>query len=305
MPLDVRVEDHHKLQFHDSFMIATQQMGSKLRRFVTEKPCSGEGANVADIIGTVNYKRRVERSRTNIDNPPNRTRRWLVYRDPLETGQYFDREDLWRQIDDPTSELMMAHSAAMGRGVDDTILGIDEDGVIESGGLLGPVVEGKRPGGAGVALPAQYKTVHGSAGLTIAKLRAARKKLGLDENQLGVVRPVMAISTAQNDDLLGIVENASANLNMLEQPHIVNGVVTRLLGFDFVNDVNRLPLSGGVRTTVAWLPQNVVLGVWQDIKTDLYNDTHAGNTPYGKIDAVMDCTRKEDLGVHVIECAES
>ncbi len=305
MSFDQLVADHNKLMFGDNFMIATQQMGSKLRAYVTEKDCAGEGAVAADIVGEVKAKRRTERARTNIDNPPNRTRRWLVYRDLIETGQYLDKEDLWRQIDDPQSELLQAHAAAAGRAVDDTILGLDEDGNIDIGGVLGSVVEGKRPGGAGVGLPAKHKTVHGGTGLTIAKLRAARKRLGLDENQMGSIRPVMPITSNQNDDLLGIVEGASSNLNMLEQPHIVDGFVTRLMGFEFINDMNRLPLVGNVRSCPVWLKHQVVLGVWQDLKTDLYNDTHAGNTPYAKVDFSMDCTRKEDLGVHIIECTEA
>jgi hypothetical protein len=51
--------------------------------------------------------------------------------------------------------------------------------------------------------------------------------------------------------------------------------------------------------------ERVKLGIWQDVKPDMWNDTHARNTPYIHVDAYMDATRVEDKGVHVIECTES
>ena len=303
MSFDQRVEAHQRLMYGDNFMLATQQMGSKLRPFVTEKACKGEGATAADIVGEVEYSRRTGRDRTNKENPVPRSRRWLVYRDPIETGQYLDSEDKFREIESPDSETLQAHAAAVGRGFDDTILGIDANGDVDIGGILGPVVEGKRPGGAGVALPAAQTTVHGGVGLTLAKLRAARKRLGLDENDLDRVQPVMAVTPQQMDDLLGIVESASANLNMMDQAQMIEGKVTRLMRINFV-EMNRLPVASSVRSCPIWIKENVILGIWQDIKPDLYNDTHAGNTPYMKVDAVIDATRKQDTGVHVIECSE-
>ena len=304
MPFDTLVEQHHKLTFAANFMLATQYLGPKLRPWVTEQTCAGEGATAADLIDPVNYQRGSGRRRSNIENVPNRRRRWLIYRDPLETGQYLDSVDKFRMIDDPGSELMRVHAAAIGRGIDDTILGLDEDGAVAEGGILGSIVEGKRPGGAGVALPGAQTTVHGAAGLTIAKMRKARKRLGLDENDLDRSTPVMAITTNQHDDLLGIVETASSNLNMLEQPHIIEGKVKRLLGFNFI-ECNRLPKSGTTRSCPVWIKEKVKLGIWQDIKPQMWNDTHARNTPYIHVDAYMDSTRVEDTGVHVIECTES
>ena len=304
MSFDQLVEQHHRMMFRDEFMLATQYRGSKLRRYVTEQPATGEGAVAADIIGQVNYRRGTGRRRTNIENVPKRTRRWLIYRDPIETGQYLDSEDKFRQASDASSRLMNAHVMAIRRGIDDTILGLDENGALSDGGILGAVSEGKRPGNAGTALPSAYKTVHNSQGLTIAKLRAARKKLGLDENDLEFVTPVMAITTNQHDDLLGIVENASATLNMLEQPAVVEGKVKRLMGFEFV-EVNRLPKVSNIRSCPVWIKDKIVLGVWQDIDPDMWNDTHARNTPYIHVDAYMDATRTEDLGVHVIEAQET
>lgn len=302
MSFEQLVQDHHKLQFNDAFMLATQQKGSKLRAHVHHQSCSGEGSVAADVIGESNYQRGTGRRRSNIETPPPRTRRWLTYRDPIEWGMYFDNEDKFRQMGQPDSMLMQSGALAIGRGVDDTILGLNPDGTLDIGGLYGPVTEGKRPEGT-ADFPAANRTVHGGTGLNVSKLRAARRKLGLDENDLDMLTPKMAITTNQHDDLLGIVESASANLNMLEQPQIVEGKVKRLMGFEFI-EINRLLKDGTTRSCPVWLEDHVVLGCWQDVKTDMWNDTHTRNTPYGHVDAYMDATRAKDSGIHLIECAE-
>ena len=50
MPKDILVEAHHKLSFEANVQLATQRHGSKLRPYVTEKPCQGEGAVAANLI---------------------------------------------------------------------------------------------------------------------------------------------------------------------------------------------------------------------------------------------------------------
>lgn len=302
MPKDILVEAHHKLAFDSAVRLALQRNGSKLRAYVTEKPCTGEGAVAANTIGPITAVRRSGRRRSNVQTTAERARRWLVYRDPLEVGDYIDSEDVFRQSGEPTSELIDNGTRAIGRGIDDTILGV-EGGLITEGGIFGTVVTGKRPG-AQLALPTGNVIVHGGTGLTIAKLRRARRALGLSEVDLDRVTPVMAITTNQDDDLLGIVETGTADLNQLEQPQLRDGKVTRLMGFEFVH-TNGLPKNAsGQRWCPVWVPEAIKLGVWQDVKTRLWNDSSADNTPYWKIDVFMDCARVEDAMVQVVECVE-
>lgn len=303
MAYDQLVSPAFKLEFQAEMALAIQQNESKLKPTVRHKPCDGEASAASDLVNALQYRRRTGTNRSNFENPASFTRRWLMLRDPIESGQYLDTENKYRQMGDHSSELMQAHAASVNRGIDDIILGLDENGAITDGGLLGSVVEGKRPGASPVALPSEYQTVHGGTGLTIAKLRAARKKLAKDDNDLDRLELYMAVDPEQMDDLLGIVEGASANLNMMDQPQLKDGKVTRLMRFNFI-EINRLPIVSSVRYCPAWTKNNVVLGIWQDIKSDLYNDTHAGNTPYMRVDAVMDCTRAQDKAVHIIQCTE-
>lgn len=303
MSFDTRVEAHHQLGLSNAVQLALQQMGSKLRPFITEKPASGEAIPATDLIEAVVAQRGNGRRRSNIENPVARSRRWLVYREPIETGQYLDKEDKFRSAMDPTSEIVQAHTSAMGRGIDDLILGIDNVGAVTEGGIFGAVGEGKR-NTATSTLPAANITVHGGTGLTLAKLRKARKTLALGEVDMDRTRLVMAITASQADDLLGVVEATSSSLNAFDQAQLVDGKVSRLLGFDFVH-INRLPLSGTTRSCPVWVPDMIKLGVWQDVQSNIWNDTAARNTPYMHIDAYMDCARAQDGGVHVIECTEA
>lgn len=304
MPKDLLVEAHHKLSFEANVQLATQRYGSKLRKYVTEKPCSGEGAVAANLIDPIDYVEDGGRRRSNISVTANRRRRWLIYRDPIAVGDYIDNEDVFRQTGEPTSELIRNGAMAIGRGIDNRILGMNRDGTIGEGGIFGAIVEGKRPGGAATALPSGNITAHGGTGLTIAKLRAVRKAMGLAEVDLDRVTPIMAITQFQDDDLLGIVENGTSDLNQLEQPQLRDGKVTKLMGFEFTH-INGLPKATGVRTCPVWVPEAIVLGVWQDVKTGMWNDTSARNTPYWHIDAYMDATRKEDVAVRGVECTEA
>jgi hypothetical protein len=302
MPFDTRVEASHQLGLSTAVEMALQQMGSKLRPYVSEKPASGEAIPASDLVGPVVAQRGSGRRRSNIENPAPFERRWLEYKDPLETGQYLDKEDTFRSAMNPASEIIKTHTNAMGRGIDDIILGLEADGSVGDGGILGTVKTGKRLSGSSV-FPATNTIVHGGAGLTIAKLRAVRKKLSLAENDMDRVQAVMAIGAEQADNLLGIAEATAANLNPFEQRQLESGKITQLMGFKFV-EINRLPLSSTTRTCPVWLPEMVVLGVWQDVVSNMWNDTSARNTPYMHIDCYIDCARKQDGGVFAIECTE-
>jgi hypothetical protein len=59
---------------------------------------------------------------------------------------------------------------------------------------------------------------------------------------------------------------------------VENGTVTRLYGCN-IRVMERLPIvSSNTRGTLLYVPSGIVLGVWQDIKTQIYQDfTREGN----------------------------
>lgn len=302
MSFDTLVEQSFKLQFQAEMALAAQQLKSKLRQHVIEKMCSGKATTASDIINKGGYTRRTGRLRSNLETPAEFVRRWLVMRDPIASGQYLDDEDMYRQMGNHQSELIQHHVANVERGIDDIILGLDEGGAIANGGIMGKISEGETPGGATV-LPSSQIVVHGGVGLTLAKMMTVRENFAKADYDLDRETPNMAVDPRQMTNLLEIVASASGNLNALDQAVLVEGKVTRFMRINFL-EINRLPLVGGVRSCPSWMKSNIVLGVWQDTKPDLYNDTHADNTPYMKQDCRMDATRKQDSGVQIIECTE-
>lgn len=307
MAFTARVESHHKLAYSNNVMLVTQQMGSRFRGTVTEVPCSGEANDAAELVGKLEY---IEgdgaRPRSNIENVPDSERRWLIRPNPLKSGQYIDKEDVFDSINYPTSKIVQAHTIAVNRGIDDKILGVvrNPDGTfgIRDCGVLGGATTGKRPG-ARVQLSSDYVTVHGGVGLTIDKLVAAIEQLGLDDNDMS--RPLtMAITPKQHTDLLKIVAQTQENLNAFQQEELRRGKVSFFMGIDFMV-TNRLPKTGTTRHCPIWTRENIALGIWQDVRGDMWNDTHAENRPYAFVDAFVDCVRIQDNGVHVIECTEA
>lgn len=309
MPLNLLVEQHHKLQYAASVQLVAQQTKNPLDTAVTEVGASGEAQSVADLIGAVDYQIGEKRSRRNPENPAAKTRRWVVMPDPIESGQYIDKEEKFATATDPTSTYVKTHTLAVQRGKFDTIVGVRKasngEYVLSEGGILGIAREGKTPG-VGTALPtAQYIPAAG-VGMTLEKLRAARKKLkkaefGIeDDDQLyGLITP------DQEDDLIAIAQQSSNSLNAFNVEQLKSGHATPILGITWIV-TNRLPLKtpGGPRLCPIWSKNNIVLARWQGIEGRIWNDSHARNLPFVMVDAYYDAVRAQDAGVVVIECTE-
>ena len=299
---DLLIEQSFRLTYQQTVGVVAQQLTSKFRQFVTEKTGSGYATAASDLVGKVKAVTRTTKDRRNLENSASIARRWLMMRDEFESGDYIDDEDVLRQVISPQSEIMRGHLGAVQRRVDEIIIGLDDDGVVGNGGLIGTVVEGKTPSTT-VAFPSSQVIAAGGTGLTMAKLKAVREQFAKADYDLDTESPVMAIDPTEMTDLLGIVEAAGSSINLAEQAQMTDGKVKRFMNMNFL-ETNRLPLNGTTRDCIAWMPSNIVLGVWKDVTGDIWKDTHANNTPYAQVEARMDCTRKEDSGVIKVECAE-
>lgn len=302
MPFEQIVEQHHVIQFRDASELAYQEVGSVLRPYVDEQPCEGEQNRMIRLFDPTTASRRTSRVPTNVDNRTPRRARWLIYQDPLEDGEYIDEMDLWRQAFDPQSDLLKAKNASIGRGIDQVILD----------GMFGAAYEGKR-GEKSVSLPAaqtiatDVETGGTHVGMTVFKLRKARQKLAEASIDLQRNQPYCAITARQHDDLLAFTQTTSADFNQLDRPVLREGRLVRFMGFDLVEMQNLQTKSGDatVRLNPCWVKSGVCLGIWSDVRPRMWNDTHRNMTPYINIDAVMDCRRKQDPAVVVIESKEA
>lgn len=289
------VEQHHVIEFSSAVELALQQMGPKLRPFVTEKTFKGESVSYLDVYDTATASRRTGRKSDNLDAPVNRRRRWMNYQDPIQSGEYISEVDMWRSAMDPTSSLIQAHTQAVGREIDAMILG----------GLTGEAYEGKR-GETTVALPAAQKvgiqTGSGSSpadtGMNVIKLREARKKLMKAHVDLTREEAFCALSADEHDALFDFVEATSADYNGWgagENPVIRDGKLARLMGFTLVPYEDLLTNAAGtIRYSPCWVRSGVTLGIVSDIRARLWNDSSKQQAPVFNIDFVGDCRRGQD-----------
>lgn len=296
-----RVEQHHVVSFQAATAMAYQQSQSRLRPFVTEQACEGEANVAVHIFGQVEGQKLAGRKPENVDNPALRTRRWLVYDDPFVQGEVLPQVDMWRQAFDPRSDLLAVHTAAVRRYIDDQIIQ----------GVIGTAYEGKRAS-TPMEVPAGQVIGTGvggaGSGLNIDKLIAIRNLYGRNEVDLdGVMRPVLAVTQQQMTNLLS-VDKVQNNDFMGHNGEVLRtGMLKNFYGIDLVI-INRLPLKAGtsnVRICPSWMPDNVVLGVWQDVKANIWNDTSKRNIPTMEVSALVNATRKQEKGVVLVECTES
>lgn len=311
MPQEMLVEQHHKIQYAASVQMVAQQTKNPLDGAVNEIPASGEAMAVSDLIAEAEYQRGEQHSRRNPENPIGKTRRWVVFQDPIESGQYIEKEEKFKTAMDPTSNYVTAHTNAVRRGKMDLILGVSkgDDGnfYVTEGGILGRAREGKTPGVA-TPLPSTQYVPHNNLGLTIEKLRAARLQLKTDEFGLEDNDALYGLITPQQeDDLLAIAQQSGPSLNAFTIEQLKSGKATSLLGINWIV-TNRAPMKSktddDIRLCPIWSKNNIIAARWQGIEGKIWNDPHAKNLPYVLVDAYYDAVRAQDKAVIVIECQE-
>jgi len=311
MTLSMKVEQTHRLQYADSVTLVAQQTRDALAGSVTTIGAKGEAQSTTDLYDAGEYAYGEARSRRNPEMPVEASRRWLIMPPVIESGQYIEKEDKWASATDPTSTVVTVHTRRVVRGKQDRKMGVRKDKdtglfVVSDGGILGYATEGKRAETQNPLPPSQI-VPRGATGLTLEKIRDA--KLVLQKADFGIEDddPMYCVITPQQiDDLLAIAQASANSLNAFNIEQLRSGKPTPLLGINWLL-TNRVPVAADneqVRLCPLYSKNNIVEGVWQDLRGDMWNDTSAKNLPYAYVSAYTDCVRNEDKGVIVIECNE-
>ena len=308
MPLAPALEQHQQIAYADNVAMVAQQMGNPLIGTVKYVVAKGEVMSAGDIYNAVEGQYFEERGRRNIENNVTGYRRWLIRPQEVGSGQYIDDEDKIDQLRDPTSDIVTVHTGAVRRMIMDRIVGLRRvDGVfrVTDGGILGSAIEGKRPGTSGVALPGSQVIAAGGTGLTIDKLRLAVLTLQQADFGLEDDDPLYCLITPkQRDNLIAIAQASTTPLNAYNIQQLVDGKPTPLMGITWITS-NRVPknTAGTADVCPVWSKKNIVAGFWQDIKGEVWKDTHSRNKPFAEVTARVDVVRLQDRGVIAIECA--
>jgi len=276
-------------QYSANIQMLSQQMGSLLRDKVRLESVVGKNA-FFDQVGSVTAVKRTSRhgDTPQIDTPHARRRVSLV---DYEFADLIDDQDKVRMLIDPTSSYAQAAAFAMGRAMDDEI--------IEA--ATGTSFTGET-GSTSTALPSgQIITEASTDGLTIAKLREAKKILDLNSVDPSIPRHII-VSPKQIDDLLGTTSVTSSDFNTVKA--LVQGEVNAFMGFNFIVS-NRLSVASSKRACIAFAQDGIALGVGKDVMARIDERADKGYATQVYYCASFGATRMEEEKVVKIEAHEA
>lgn len=262
-------------QFSTNLELKLQQMGSKLRGKVREGFHVGKQASPVNYLAPIQLKAPAGRF-----SPKNRTdadfeRRWVFPQDG-EIDQLIDSFDELKTIVDPKSQYATNAAQAVGRGWDDAVIAA----------AFGTAQVGQDAAGlssetwASISANFSIASTFGSAaasGLTVAKIIEAKRIFRHYHVDLENDPATLVIGSKQESDLLNQVQVVSTEFS--DKPVLVDGRVTRFLGFDIVVS-ERLNFAANVRSVIAFVKSGLYLGIWKDMSSRVSIRNDLSGEPY-------------------------
>lgn len=329
------IETAYVAAFREGFEQAYQQTESKLQPYFEQETQNSE-YQYFDRIGEAEAMAEItSRLGNNPTSEISHDRRRIGLKD-YELGKYVDEKDLKRVVTDPMNAYTQALLASGKRKLDDIIIskffGAAETG--KSGGTSVAFTEGAGDenrtnivvgtlsagditaagdyvvaGGnvEGFSIGSNYVGTGsaGETGLTLAKLRAARRTMlrlhAIDQDE--VIN--CFVGAQQLDDLLNIDEVINSDYSV--RKNLAEGNVTSFMGFRFIH-TERLPLStgsdGNERRVIVALPRALKLSTGEGLKGDMWRDPSKKNAPYIYYKLCADASRMWGEVSGEIRCAE-
>lgn len=244
-------------QYANTVSLLSQQVGSRIRPFVTVGTYEGKAGQVVQQIGAVNPQKKTSRhSDKPLISTPHDVR-W-VYPEDYEWADLIDSEDRLRTAADFDSPYAVNGAAAIAR------VAIDDEIITQ---FFGTNKTGENGTTSTVFGANNVVDSSGTNGLTFEKIRDALKILQESDVDTEMESVCGVISPQQHDDLLGISQ--ATNLDYITRPVLENGRVKYWMGVNWIVST-RLPTdSNDDRRTMFFAKSGVHLGVWQDTKTEI------------------------------------
>jgi len=294
--MSVNIPAHYVQQYSSNIQLLLQQRGSKLRNFCMEGSHVGKQASPVDQIGAVEMQSVTSRFQPigRVDAPTDR--RW-VFPSDFDLPQLIDSFDKLRLLTDPESSYVQNAVFAAGRKMDDLIIDA----------FFGTAKTGEA-GSTSTSFPAgnQIAVDFGSSsnvGLTVAKLKEAKKKLMANEVDLESDPLCCVVTAKQHDDLLSEAQIINTDYN--DRPVLVDGKIQRFLGIDFIH-CERLDADGSsYRRVPLFAKSGMYLGLWNDMSTDIDRRKDLQGHPWqAYLYMTAGATRLEEDKIMEIKCAE-
>lgn len=278
-------------QYTTNVNLLLQQSGSRFRNAVTEGSYTGKAAKAVEQIGAVVAQKRTTRhSDTPLISTPHDAR-WVFPVD-YDWADLIDDVDKLRMLIDPQSPYAINGANSIGRAMDDEIVSA----------FFGTSKTGEN-GTTNTAFPAGNVVALGTSGMTVKKLRAAKRILMANEVDLDTDPLYCGITAAQHDDLLGQTQIVSTEFN--DRPILHEGRLKSYLGINFIHS-ERLNQNAGAtgRACPVWAKSGMHLGMWNDLTTKISErpDKNYANQVF--VTGTVGATRCEEGKVVQVDCAE-
>lgn len=293
-------------QFSTVLELKLQQMGSKLRGKVREGFHVGKMASPINQIGAVQLKAPAGRFAPLQRTDPDFTRRWVFPQDG-DLEQLIDSFDELKTIVDPKSQYSDNAAKAVGRAWDDCLISnafataqVGQDAANLSAETFNT---GSTATNAGFQVPANFGAGATNVGLTVAKMIELRRSFYHYHVDVDADPLCLVIGSSQYADLLKQVQVVSTEFN--DKPVLTNGRITEFMGFEIVQS-ERLQVSGGIRSCIAFAKSGLYLGIWKDMTNIASQRNDLSGHPYQIYTMTsFGATRTQPGKVFQVQCADS
>lgn len=294
--MSVNIPNHFAQSYATNVELLLQQKDSRLRSLVTQGQYIGEQASPVDQIDSVEMQSVSGRFEAMPRVDADTARRWVQPLD-FDLPQLIDSFDKLRLLTDPNSVYVQNAVSAAKRKMDDVIIDA----------FFGSAKTGKT-GSASTAFPSGQQVVvnqgaSGNTGLTVAKLREARRLLRAAEVDLDMDPITCVITSKQEDNLLAEAQVISLDFN--DRPVLADGKLKSFLGMNFVHSERLDTNSSSQRRVPVFAKSGMHLGIWNDITTDISQRKDLRGLPFqAYVYMTVGSTRLEEEKVVEIVCAE-
>lgn len=293
--MSLNLPTHYVQQYANNIALLLQQKGSKLRPYVMSGSHVGKQASVVDQFGAISMSPVVSRFAPIPRTDASADRRWILPLD-FDVNQLIDQFDKLRLLTDPESMYVQNAVYAAGRQMDDLIIDA----------FFGTAKTGET-GSTSTTFPAaqQVAVNFGAAanvGLTVAKLREAKRILMANEVDVDSDPITVIVKAKQHDNLLAEAQVISTDFN--ERPVLVDGKVTRFLGMNIVH-CERLDADGSSYDRIPiFAKSGMYSGIWNDMTTDISQRKDLQGHPWqAYVYMTANATRLEEGKVVEVKCA--
>lgn len=292
------IPTHYAQQYAASVDLLLQQKGSKLRDKVTVHAIKGaKAASLLDQHGAVEATKRTTRypTLTPADTPTDRP--W-VYPTDYDWNDLIDSIDKLRMLTDPQSAYVQNGTYALGRAMDNEIIDA----------FFADRKTGEN-GGTTTSFPAAQQVAvnfgaSGAVGLTVAKMREAKRLLLAAEVDVENDPLNMPVTAKQHDNLLGEIQVVSLDFN--EKPVMVEGLITRFLGFNLIHSEKLDTDGSSYRRVPAYAKSGMHLAIWNEITADVSQRKDLAGLPIQVyVFGTFGATRSEEKKIVEIKCSEA